>query len=166
MSVDIAVVTAHIAALDVQGQGSDGSSKSVTMNDFADIKEQADIRLCPQFQPDITRQITFTSIQRDSFGDGPVAKQTLIYTIPYVLLYEPVGSSRGLTDIFPNLVYTMSQVVSELIEHDTPQENGSNSDYSVDLQIAAYTLGGTVVDPAGNLFHGANVSVIVREFIN
>ena len=166
MTVDISVVTKHIAALQVAGKGTNGVSKSVKMLDFDGVKEQADIRLCPQFQPDITKQIAFRSIQRDSFGDGATAKETLYYTIPYVLLYAPLASDRSLTDIFPNLVYTMSQIVAALIANDTPQENGSNSDYSVDMQVATFTLGGTVNDPKGNPFHGASVTVVVREFIN
>lgn len=159
MAFELATVTAHIAGLSVTGKSSSGSAKAVTLNDFNDIKEQADIRLCPQFQPDITRQVTFQSVMRDSFGDGAVAKQTMYYTIPYVLLYEPAGSTRGLYEIFPNMVYTMSAIISELIENDTP------SDSTVDLQIGEFTLGGLVIDPSGAQFHGVYVTVIAREFI-
>ena len=159
MAFELATVTAHIAGLTVTGKSSSGADKTVTLNDFDSIKEQADIRLCPQFQPDITRQVTFQAIERNSFGNGAVAKQTLYYTIPYVLLYEPISSTRGLIEVFPNMIYTMSAIITELIEHDTP------SNMTVDMQINEFTLGGTVNDPSGAQFHGVNVSVIVREFI-
>ena len=157
MAFDIATVTAHIAALRISG---------VRTLDFSDIKEQADIRLCPQFMPDVTRQISFESVMRDSFGDGSTAAQTLYYTIPYVLLYEPIGSTRGMRDIFTGMVAAMSRIITAPIENDTPQSNGRNSDLSVDMQINSFTLGGTVNDPSGVQFHGVQVDVIVREFIN
>lgn len=166
MAFDMATVTAHIAALTVNGKNAAGTAKAVTMLDYNGIKETADTRLCPMFQPDINRQVTFQVFQRDSFGPGTVAKQTLYYTVPYVLLYEPAGATRGLFEVLPNMVYTMSAIITALVNNDTPQSGGLNSNLSVDMQIAAFTLGGIVNDPSGNAYHGVNVDVLVREFIN
>lgn len=160
MAFELRVVTAFMAGLAIIGKRPDGTSASVTVLDWSGIKESADQRLCPILQPDITQQITLDAYERDSFGSGVTAKQTLTYSVPYVLLYEPVGGERNLAPILANLVTTMSAIVSAVIANDTP------SNVSVDLQIAAFTLGGTVNDAAGNPFHGVQITVRVKEFIN
>jgi hypothetical protein len=151
MAFELAKVTAHIAVLSITG---------VTVKDWGGVVDQADLRLCPLLQPDVTRQVEFQAIERNSFGDGAVAKQTLLYTVPYVLLYAPVGSERGLQKILPGMVEVMAAIVTALIENDTP------SDAAVDLQLAAFTLGQTVSDPAGTAYHGVTLDVVVREFVN
>lgn len=159
MAFELAAVTAFIAGLNVTGKSSTGAFKAVTINDWADFKEEVDTNLCPVFQPDITSQITVESFERDSFGSGSTAKQTLVYTIPYVLLFEPAVATRAYYEVFPNLVYTLGRVMSALIVNDTP------TDLSVDLIISAVIFGQTVSDQNGNPFHGASVSVRVTEYV-
>jgi len=160
MAFELAAVTAFIAALSITGKDPAGNNRAVTIKDWSGIDMRADVRQCPILQPDITQPIRLESVARDSFGDGAIAKQTLYYIVPYVLLYEPVGATRGLVDILPNVVATMKAIITAFIVNDTP---GS---VSVDLRIASFTLGGTVIDPSGNQFHGANIAVRIQEFIN
>lgn len=159
MAFELAAVTAYIAGLNIPGKNGAGTLKAVTINDWADFREEVDVSQCPVFQPDVTAQVTLESAARDSFGGMGTAKQTLIYTVPYVLLIEPAVGARAYYEVFPNLVFTLSRIVLELLTNDTP------SDSVVDLQIASITFGQTVNDQNGNPFHGATVAVRVREFV-
>lgn len=159
MAFELAAVTAYIAGLNIPGKNGAGTLKTVTINDWADFREEVDVSQCPVFQPDVTAQVTLESAARDSFGGMGTAKQTLIYTVPYVLLIEPAVGARAYYEVFPNLVFTLSRIVLELLTNDTP------SDSVVDLQIASITFGQTVNDQNGNPFHGATVAVRVREFV-
>lgn len=160
MAFEFTAVTAHIKSLSITGYLPNGASKAVKVLDYDGITDAADQRQCPILQPDVTQQITFESFARDSFGDGATAKQTLYYNLPYVLLYAPVGSERGLQTVLPNMARTLSAIVTAFIVNDTP------SDASVDLQIAGFTFGQIVSDPSGVAFHGAAINVMVREFVN
>ena len=160
MAFELATVTAYIAGLTITGKNASGASKNVTINDWDDFREEVDVSQCPVLQPDVTAQVTLESAERDSFGGMGTAKQTLIYTVPYVLLIEPAVGARAYYEVFPNLVYTLSRVVSALLVNDTP------SDMTVDLQVASVTFGQTVNDQNGNPFHGASIAVRVTEFTN
>ena len=160
MAFELATVTAYIAGLTITGKNASGASKNVTINDWDDFREEVDVSQCPVLQADVTAQVTLEAAARDSFGGMGTAKQTLIYTVPYVLLIEPAVGARAYYEVFPNLVYTLSRVVSALLVNDTP------SDMTVDLQVASVTFGQTVNDQNGNPFHGASIAVRVTEFTN
>ena len=160
MAFELADVTAYIAGLTIAGKNGAGTLKAVTVNDWADFREEVDVSQCPVLQPDVTAQVTLEAAARDSFGGMGTAKQTLVYTVPYVLLIEPAVGARAYYEVFPNLVYTLSRVVSALMVNDTP------SDLTVDLQVASVTFGQTVNDQNGNPFHGASIAVRVTEYVD
>jgi len=161
MAFELAVVSAHISGLTVSGKLPTGSNQNVTIWDYDDITDAADIRACPIFCPDVNRQVQAQLIDRVSYGTGSTAKQVYRYVIPYALLYMPVGSGRVLAaGIMPYMIATVKAIVGGLIANDAP------SDAVVDIRVNSVLLGQTVNDPAGNQFHGALIDILAHEFIN
>jgi len=150
---ELSTVTAFVAGLSVSG---------VTMLDYGDVKMAFDDRDGPVFYPNVAAPVTVNLLERDSVGAGTEAAMTLVYSVPYRLLYAQFGVERGLSDIWPGMIATLRNIFTALVENDTPVLGGS----SVNLEITSVTLGATVADPAAKPFHGADVVIQIMEFIH
>jgi len=163
MSYEWATVSAHLAGLDINAVMPDGSIRALTIHDDEDVRDAVDIRQLPLLEPDFTRLLVVDTIQRNSFGSGATAKQTLYYDLPYVLYYLPVGADRSLAKITKNLKETASRIGAGIIANDVLAASTS----IVDLFIRSMDIGqATVPDLSGNQFHGARLIIRVVEFVN
>ena len=161
MAYEFAAVTAYIATLAITANG-----EQITVNDYDGIRDGADIRQLPILQPDLSRPLEFQIVERDSFGPGSMAKQTLNYSIPYQLLSAPFGKERAVNKNIPAVIEQV-QAIGTVILHSNEAAFNGDMDIVEDLQLGAGTIGqDAVTDLAGNQFHGARLMIMVTEFIN
>ena len=149
MSLQIANVCDEIAGLSVTG---------VTIRDIDEIKEELGGRDTPYLMPKPDGFITDFSVERDSFGAAANARKTATYTLNYTYLHAPLGSGRGLFDVYDGMVKNSFAILDAIIAKD--------STIAVDLVPSDALAYGPVVDPAGNAYHGCIISVYVTEFVN
>ena len=76
----------------------------------------------------------------------------------YRLFYKPVGSERGLRDVYPTLVAKVLLFVEAVIADELTG--------AVDVTFGGITGFGIVPDPSDNLFWGCDIQINVLEFIN
>lgn len=138
------------------------SMAGIHVKDFATLPNEFDTREFPLLAPDSFAHVVVQSVNRDSLGDGTSAKQTIEYTIPYVLAYAPQGAERGVKNILPGIVKAVSTVMTALIKYDTPD---TVSTLTVDLQVQSAQVNVTVNDPIGHGYHGAKLVLRVKEFV-
>ena len=161
MAYELSTVTAYIAALSINGKTPSGSTKAVTIRDLSMLRGTEDTRACPILYPDPTQLfVSNGSVERNSFGLGATAKQTINYSLRYRLLYAPVGMERDILSVFPNFIFTFAAILTALVANDAPTGN------SVDFRLSSWTQGGTVQDASGAQFHGCDLTIDVQEFIN
>lgn len=153
MALELAEVVRFISQLDMG---------NVNILDYDTMQNEFDSRRFPLLVPDVYTPVTMQSITRNSFGDGVSAKQTILYTVPYVLACYSQGEGRGLQDILPGIVEAASTVATSIIRNDTPD---TGTTLSVDLTIQSAQINTTVNDPKGNSYHGAKLLFLVKEFV-
>ena len=149
MGLQIAAVANSIAALSVSG---------VVIKDVDEIparvdKRQPTIIPLPHFATDWTHE-------RDSFGIGAVAKQTVEYTLNYRLCYVQAGAGRvGQIEHYDLMLDKVALFYDAVMAIDT-FEGG------VDMVPVGVFNMGIVNDPADNQFIGCDLAVRVMEFVN
>ena len=151
MAFNLATVVNFIEGLTMTG---------VVVKDYDTIPDEFDSRQFPILAPDLYAPVTIQRVQRDSFGDGTTARQTILYSIPYVLACYSQGEGRGVRDIVPGVVSAASVVTTALIKNDTPGA------LNVDLTIQSVQVNVIVNDPKGTGYHGARIIVLVKEFVD
>lgn len=149
MSLSAVTIANSIAGITVSG---------VTMRDLDEIPQGALARDCPMVYPKPDGFLSGLSVNRDSFG-AAAAKMTANYTLTYVFLHSPVGSGRGLFDIYEDMVTKGLSVIDAILATATLAG-------AVDVQIGDMLDFGPVNDPAGNTFHGCLIALNCSEFIN
>ena len=151
MAFNLATVTAFISTLSMSG---------IVVKDYGTIQDDFDARQFPILAPDLYQPVTIQRVQRDSFGSGTTARQTILYTIPYVLACYDQGEGRGVRDIAPGVATAISTVATALIKNDTP------GDLNVDMVLQNATINVIVNDPRGTGYHGARLVVLVKEYVD
>ena len=148
MSISTVTVADSISKLTVSG---------VTIKDLDEIQDKVLARDCPLVlpAPDFMQVAEAT---RESVGTGAAAKWNFNYTLNYRLFYKPVGSERGLRDIYPTLVAKVLLFVEAVIADELTG--------AVDVTFGGITGFGVVPDPSENLFWGCDIQINVLEFIN
>ena len=86
-------------------------------------------------------------------------KAVVTYNMTYAFLYTPVGSGRGLFDVYGDMLEKVGLIIDKIIVSD-----GITG--VVDLTIAGAFQFGAVPDPTGNMFIGTRLILNVKEFIN
>lgn len=79
------------------------------------------------------------------------------YTLNYRLLGDLVGVGRGIHEMYPILVDALEAFLYAIVTNHAVTG-------LIDLQVANVTEFGVVTDPAGNEYHGCNISLTVLEF--
>lgn len=164
MAFELAIVTAFIKGLSVTATLPSGSTQHLIIRDYGDVRDGADQRAGPVLQPDVTRAVTLQTVVRDSYGSGMSARQTIRYSLPYVLLYAPVGqvTQPTIANIWPGMAATVKAIVTAVLANDNPSAGGS----TVDLFVESATLGQAVNTPGGDPHHGAWLNFGVIELVN
>ena len=149
MALQWAAVANSIAALSVAG---------VNLKDIDEIPAKASKREpfiipLPHFVTDFTHE-------RDSFGIGTVAKQTVEYTLNYRLCYKRAGAGRAnIIEYYDEMIAKAALFFDAVMAIDTFTGG-------VDMVPAGLFNMGIVNDPADNQFIGCDLSVRVTEFVN
>lgn len=154
MAIELKEVVKFISEIPMAG---------IHVKNFSTIQNEFDAREFPILAPDVHTPIVFQPVERNSFGDGETARQTIYYLVPYVLACFSQGEGRGLQDILPGIVDAVSTVGTALIKNDTPD---TASTLTVDLRIQSALVNTTVNDPIGKGYHGAKIVVLIREFVD
>lgn len=149
MALAALTVATSIAGLSVSG---------VNMKDVDEIPEKVEARDCPIIFPKPDGFLSDLEVEVDSFGSAS-AKKTVRYKLNYVFLQAPVGSARGLFDVYEDCVTNALAFLDALIANDAITG-------AVDIQPSGIPTFGPTQDPSGNTFHGCIFSLAVEEFVN
>ena len=147
MSIKLITVLDSISALSVSG---------VTVKDLNEVTEAWQIRGAVLY-PDISNLMTFNPPVRQSFGTAGRERLDVSYTLNYRFLYAPIGSGRGVKDIYSGMMTKISAILDALNVMDAPTG-------SIDMTAQIVQGNPVVKDPAGNDFWGCDFSISVLEY--
>jgi hypothetical protein len=85
-------------------------------------------------------------------------KLTLKYTLNYTYYHCPVGSTLNFAD-YANLITNVAAILAVMVAP-TPLAGSLDTEAPTVFEI------GPVLDPAGNAFHGCQISLTISQFIN
>lgn len=146
INVQFDTVAASIAALSISG---------VRVFDIDQIPEDCRMQV-PALIPRPDGYITDLSPTVQSFGSGGTAKLDLSYTLTYRYLHAPLGTAQ-LFSTYSGMIAKLALILETIFANDVVSG-------AVDLQTVALSDVGPVEDPAGNMYHGADISFRVLEF--
>lgn len=151
MTLSTANIAAGIAAISISG---------LTIKDINKIPEQVQPRDCPIVFP---HPVQF--IQGGAGGEEgletfgvPTSRFWLFNrTYRYLMLYSPVGATRGLVDIYAGFAAKIDTFMEAVAELDI-----------VDVDVRNITVSelGVIEDPVGAKFYGCTIDIMVREKVN
>lgn len=149
VTVNIAAVLNAIAALSVTG---------VDILDTDEIPESADGIRQPVIYANPDGLITDFVYTRQSFGAGGMEKADIEYTLSFRLCHTPVGSGRGLMDIYPDVVTVAVAFMEAIMTNDSLTG-------AIDVQFAGITRFGIVLDPSDKVYEGADFAIRIKEYV-
>lgn len=149
MTIDVQIegVVSDITSMNVAG---------VNIKGVEDIQENAEATL-PLFQPRPDGFITDMEFERVSFGSDGTAKMNLTYTLNYRYLHSKIGSGGGLLSTYGGLVKKLALILEKIFAYDAETD-------AVDVTLQSISDIGPLPDPAGNQYHGVDISLRVLEF--
>jgi hypothetical protein len=142
----------EIEALSITAFG----STTLKIFDIDNIPENIDQRFCPQMFPDAANWVTEFACERSTMGVASAAMHTFRYRLNYIVAVMPAGSTRGLKDIYANLVSTAEAIITKITVSDD-LFTVANINPIVGPFIA-------VQDQTGQAYHGFNVAFDIEEF--
>jgi len=147
-SISLAAVANSIAALSISG---------VTMKDVDELasswKMQANI-LYPK--PD--NWITGAKFTADSFGSNSAEAARFSCNMTYRFLGTAVGTMASFTTAYSNVITKMVLIINAITSTDI--FTGAH-----DFRFVSASNIGPLSDPAGNIFHGVDLTFWYEEFI-
>lgn len=134
------------------------SISGVTIRDYDGItgswKSTANV-LYPNPEGFITNfSVTYPTVLR-----GAAAPADVRYTLNYRFLGTQLGDIGGMAKAYADMVDKVALVAAKMIETDAPYSG------RVEMQLAGVTIGART-DPAGNVYHGADIALNVMEMQN
>lgn len=148
-----------LAAVTVADSISKLSVSGVTIKDVDQIPNEVTQYDLPVMFPEPLNFVTDFEVIRDSFGIDSIAKKTARYTLNYTFCHSLVGSGRLLSDVYDDMVTKALLILDAIVANSTVTG-------AIDIEPLDVASFGVVLDPAGNSFHGCQISVRVMEFIN
>lgn len=152
MALQITTIATNIAALTV-------GDANIPIYDIDKIPSTVLSKNCPMFAPNPDNYVSNFLFQRDSFGSGDTAQITVQYTLQYRLYSAKAGAGRGLMNMYASMVANCAAFIDTVILNDDVAG-------AVDMVAASIPHFGLVSDPAGEMFHGADILLTVKEFVN
>lgn len=150
-------MSAYLAIDTVATSISNMSVSGVTIKDTTAMPDAVNGRDCPLLCP-APNYLGNVSVERESFGSATQARKDITYTLTYRLFYAPVGSTRGLSDIYNGLCVALDNVISAFIDNDALSG-------TIDITPAGASAPGIVTDPAGNSYYGTDITLNVLVFV-
>ena len=148
MALAITTVTNSIAALAVTG---------LTIKDIDEIPTSVTDRICPILYPEPLNFISDMTVERVTTGTAGSGYHDVYYTLRYAYLYQKVGTGRGSLRTYQGMVQLYEDLIDKMIISD-------NITGCVDIQVFGSVSFGPILDPAGEVFIGAELLFRVHEF--
>lgn len=151
MTLSTANVAAGIAAISLSG---------VTIKNITSVPEQVQPRDCPIIFPHPVQYIQGGAGFEEgleTFGTPTTRFWLFNRTYRYIFLYTPVGSTRGLVDIYAGFSAKIDAFMEKLTALDISD---------VDVKNIMVSELGVLEDPAGSKFYGCTIDIMVREKVN
>jgi hypothetical protein len=115
--------------------------------------------LCP-IPDNFVSNIVYTP---DSFGVGTSRKGTLAYTLNYRYYHSAIGAE--LSGVYPVMLERLKAILNKVLSTESIADSDGDA-IAVSFDLAGIGKIGPVYDPAGNTFHGVDISFRIQEFIN
>ena len=135
------------------------TSGAITLKiwDIDEVPDNIDLRFCPQMFPDTGAFVTDYTCVRSTMGPAAAAMHTFTYKLNYIVAYAPVGSGRGLKDVYAGMVDVAEDIIKKVSETD---------DAFTVANINPSPVGsfGVISEPSGQQYHGFNISFDCEEF--
>lgn len=148
ISVSLATVADSISKLTISG---------VTVKDMDEITSSY-LAGPATFSPRPDNFVSDLSVTPSSLGSGGTKQVDIKYTLNYVYYHCALGSVLNFS-MYSAMVTNIAAILVALITNDVVSG-------AVDLTVTGLSNIGPVVDPAGNAFHGCNISVQITELVN
>lgn len=151
MTLSTSSITAGIAAINISG---------LSIKDITAIPEQVQPRDCPILFPHPVQFIQGGAGGEEgleTFGTPTSRFWLFNRTYRYLFLYAPVGSTRGMIDIYSGYVSKIDSIMESITELDVTD---------VDVRNITVSELGVIEDPAGSKFYGCTIDIMVREKVN
>jgi len=151
MTLSTSSITAGIAAISISG---------LSIKDITAIPEQVQPRDCPILFPHPVQFIQGGAGGEEgleTFGTPTTRFWLFNRTYRYLFLYAPVGSTRGMVDIYSGYVSKIDSIMESITELDVTD---------VDVRNISVSELGVIEDPAGSKFYGCTIDIMVREKVN
>lgn len=136
------------------------NNAEIPIRDIDAIPKEVTGRKAPIIIPNPDNFVSDINIVRDSQGGGAVAMQTVMYVLTYRLYYAKVGSGRaGSLDHYDDMIGACMAFYDLIVLND-------DIEGAIDIRPGSIPEIGLVLDPAANEFHGADITILVKEFVN
>lgn len=112
---------------------------------------------CPYFAPRPDNFISNIQHSRMAFGSGGAEPMNLTYTMTWQYFHAPVGqllTFQKYSEMLENLAYILEQMA-----------DNDSTEGAVDVTILGIPSIAQLMDVKGNLYHGAEISLQITEFI-
>jgi hypothetical protein len=103
--------------------------------------------------------LTNFSLQYQSFTRGASALVDVRYTLNYRFLGSAIGDNATIVTGWSDMIDKLTSIIAKMIEVTAPYDG------RVDMEVAEVTVGARA-DPAGNMYHGADIAMTVTEMQN
>ena len=145
----LTTITGNIASLSISG---------VTMKDYNGIvaswKSLPNVMYLNPENP-----ITGFALEYQSFGHGAAAQVDFSYTLNYRFLGTQVGDLSNMATAYAAVVDKVKLIINAIVT------NHSAASGAGGIELGAVSIGPRE-DPAGNMYHGADISINVMEMQN
>ena len=129
----------------------------VVIKDLNEIPQAVDPRQ-PTLYPLPDSAVSDFQVVRRSQGSAGTALMDVTYTLTYRFCCFPVGSGRGLFDVYDGFLTRVVAIINTLLTADTVTG-------LIDMDEWNWSFG-IVADPSGVEFYGCDLSMRVLEFQN
>lgn len=102
--------------------------------------------------------MVITGISYPSVLQGGNAPVNLTYTLNYRYLATQIGGDGNVTG-WAEMVEKLKEIIARLLEVDSPYSG------LIEMRLGAVTVGAKS-DPAGNMYHGADIALTITEMQN
>ena len=149
ISSNLANITNAIAAISVAG---------VSVRDVDEISATWKSRPNVLY-PNPEAFLTNFSLEYQSFTHGALAQVDLSYTLNYRFCGTQAGDLSNLGTAYNDMMTKVVLIINAIITNHAPYDG------VVSMELGSVTFG-PVVDPAGNGYHGADLSFDITEMMN
>ena len=148
--LNVETIATSFAALSIPG---------VTVLDHLHIPERVEARQCPILYPKPDGFVSDLNVDLVSFGNAANdRRKTITYTLTYRYLHTSIGAGRGLFAVYQDMIANVDLIISTLMDND-------DLSGTIDITPTGIDNIGPVIDPAGDAFHGCDLTFAVTVFV-